>query len=298
MKTVIVGIANLQTSVPVEAFPVEYQPSRYLPGRIVTSVGGVGFNVARVLAGLGGSVSLAAPLGSDVPARAILAEAERLGLRTHLCTDTLAHTPRSVVLHAPDGRRQINTDLDGALTTSFDASLFASEVAGADAAVLGNLDFSRPFLPIARDLGVPVVVDLQDVAGPDNPYDQDFLAADILVMSHERLTSPPHEFLRDLSARSTARLMVLTLGAAGSLALTADDTGPWHTPAMDVGPLANTTGAGDSFTAALTHYLLGCRATAREAVRAATTLAGTALAQPEKTLTEKIVASTINATGR
>jgi hypothetical protein len=101
----------------------------------------------------------------------------------------------------------------------------------ADVAVLGNLDLSRPLLAAARRLGIRVVVDLQDVQGWDNPYDQDFLAgADVLLMSHERLAVPPEDFLAGLLARTRAELIVLGMGAEGSLAWQRGAPAPVRTP--------------------------------------------------------------------
>ncbi|MEU5105160.1 MULTISPECIES: carbohydrate kinase family protein [unclassified Streptomyces] len=282
MRAVVAGIANQQTRLPVQGFPHPYSPARHLPGRIEDMVGGVGFNVAAALAQLGAAVELIAPLADDAPGQAVLAAAHRLGVGTGRCTRSLERTPRSVILVDTAGRRQVNTDLGGALAASFDAAAFRATAAGADVCVLGNLDFSRPLLPAARGLGVPVVVDLQDVRGPDNPYDRDFLAADTLVMSHERLSGQDLPgFLLALRSRSRALLLVLTLGADGSLALAPDDADCWHTPAVDVGPVPDTTGAGDAFTAALAHALHGLRLPARRAVRAATAYAASHLSAGE-----------------
>ena len=63
MRVVVVGIANLQTSLPVGHFPVEYTAQRYLTGRIRHTVGGVGLNGALVLSALGYTVAVARPPG-------------------------------------------------------------------------------------------------------------------------------------------------------------------------------------------------------------------------------------------
>lgn len=267
MRTVVVGIANLQIAVPVAGFPVGYEPARHLPGGIAVGAGGVGLNVARVLAGLGADVVLVAPLADDVIAGLVAAEAARAGVG--LRPVVAGRSPRSVVLVGPDGRRQVNTDLAGAL----DAVVEPAAIAGADAVVLGNVDLARPLLPVARAAGVPVVVDLQDVQGPGNPYDRDFLVADVLVMSNERIRGREAAVLRALGR--SARLAVVTLGAGGCLALAGGTE--WRVPAVDVGPVADTTGAGDAFTAALTHFLLGRRLPARAAVAAAAGVAAEVL---------------------
>ena len=87
VRVLVVGIANVQTTVPVDGFPVLYQPVRYLPGRIRVQIGGVGFNQARQLRALGNEVSLAAPLGADIAGRAIREELSTLGIHDSLCDD-------------------------------------------------------------------------------------------------------------------------------------------------------------------------------------------------------------------
>ena len=101
MRVAVVGIANVETTVPVERFPVVYEPTRYLPGRIRTGVGGVGFNVARALAGLGTDVVLTAPLGHDLAGDAVREEAAALGLGLRDVATPV--TPRSVVLVDVEG---------------------------------------------------------------------------------------------------------------------------------------------------------------------------------------------------
>lgn len=293
MRSIVVGIANVQTSVPVGSFPLDYAPTRYLPGRVDVTTGGVGFNVARMLArlqtgrradppgppsGPHGGVRLAAPLGEDVAGRAVLADAAACGVDTTLCESTAGGTPRSVVLVDDAGRRQVHTDLRGALDHRFSPGLAEALRGPADLVVLGNLDACRPLLPVARAAGRTVAVDLQDIQGLDNPYDRDFLRADILSMSHERIAHPL-DFLRALRARTPARLVVLTLGAHGSLALgdgLPDET-PWHTPAAPMTGPFNTTGAGDAFFAGLLTALIAERLPAVDALRAATRVAATAL---------------------
>lgn len=267
MKAAIVGIANQQTLLPVDGFPHDYSPARYLPGQITTTVGGAGFNVARTMAELGDTVSLMCPLGSDVAARAVVEEAALRQIKITTSTGMLDRTPRSVVLNDPSGRRQINTDLGSALTARFTTPAFTSAAQDASVVVLGNVDLSRPLLRVARELAIPIAVDLQDVQGLDNPYDQDFIAAaDILIMSHERLSAAHEDFLLQLRKRTRAALIVLTLGAGGSLALTPAMALPLHTPARPVRLHTNTTGAGDTFMGSLLHYLLGARQPLDEAL--------------------------------
>lgn len=257
MSIAVVGIANVERAVPVPDWPLAYEPVRYVPGLIQERVGGVGFNVARGLATLGNEVVLNAPLGSDLTAGAIRGEAEAYGFTVRASATAPVTTPKSVVLVAPDGSRMVNTDLGDALRATMDESALLVDGRPAEAAVLGNLDFSRPLLAAARELGIPTVVDLQVVERFDNPYDQDFLTgADVLVLSHEKVPGDPADFLAGLLERSRARFIVMGMGAEGSLAWERGAAAPIRTPAAALAPGTETTGAGDSFVAGLVHFAL------------------------------------------
>ena len=62
----------------------------------------------------------------------------------------------------------------------------------ADLLVLCNINYTRAFLSLGKELGKPVATDVHAIADLDDAYNRDFMAhADILFMSHERLPVPP-----------------------------------------------------------------------------------------------------------
>ncbi|MGM0386080.1 MAG: carbohydrate kinase family protein [Actinomycetota bacterium] len=255
MRVVVIGIANQQTTLPVDRFPVEYVAQRYLTGAIRHTVGGVAFNVARSLCALGHVVALASPLGEDYPAAMIDAEAYRFNLSTHLCRRELARTPRSVVLYDTCGHRQVNSDLTDATSFTFQPEDLEPDLFRAKLVVLANLDMVRPLLEPLRGQGRRVAVDLHDIQGPDNPYDQEFLSATYLNMSNEMIQGDETEVLRALRAKSAAKVLSMTLGADGALVLARDMESPVHVPAPEVRAI-NTVGAGDTYWAVFLHHLV------------------------------------------
>lgn len=274
MRVVVIGIANQQTSLPVDRFPIEYVAQRYLTGGIRHTVGGVAFNVARCLSALGHMVAFASPLGEDYPAAMIDAEAYRYNLSTHLCRRELGRTPRSVVLYDTTGRRQVNTDLTDATAFTFQPEDLAPDLLRAKLVVLSNLDMNRPLIAPLLDRGRRFAVDLHDVQGPHNPYDQDFFAATYLNMSNEMVQGDEVPVLMAIRERSRAKVISMTLGADGALVLTRDMASPAHVPAPQVRAI-NSVGAGDTYWAVLLHHLvkeklepavaarLGCEAASR-----------------------------------
>ncbi len=249
MDFVVVGVATQQTALPVDGFPVEYEPRYYVPGAITVEVGGAGFSVARHAARLGHRAFLVAPIGEDVAASTIDLAAERHGVNTSLCLRGLRRTPRSVVLTDPVGRRTVFTDLDEVTEADVDSLGLRAALVDADVVVLGNLDLSRPLIPVVREAGVSLAVDLQDVRDPSDPELDDFLEADILTMSNAYVAGHERESLEMIASRTRARIVMLTMGAAGLLIWRAQDGQARHVPAPEVGPVTTTEGAGDVFLA-------------------------------------------------
>nr|NLD41776.1 hypothetical protein [Actinomycetales bacterium] len=258
MKVVVVGIANQQTALPVESFPIEYQAARYLPNQIRHTVGGVGFNVARTLSTFGHMVALASPLGEDYPAAMVDAEAYRFNISTHLCRRDLVRTPRSVVLYDSEGRRQVNVDIGDATDFVFREEHLSPDLFRAKLVVLGNLDMVRPLIAPVIRRGRRLAVDLQDVRSADNPHDEEFLQADFLNMSNEYVAGSEREVLLELRAKSRAEVLTMTLAHEGALLLTREMSEPLHVPAPEVDP-RNSAGAGDIAFATFLHGLLKLR---------------------------------------
>ena len=79
----VFGGATVDHSAATLAAPVMHASN---PGRAATAVGGVGFNVARVLARLGHPVRMVTRIGGDADGAAVLAAAVSGGSRSHLDT--------------------------------------------------------------------------------------------------------------------------------------------------------------------------------------------------------------------
>ena len=59
------GLINLETTLAVDGFPLDYFPVRYPFFGIQTTVSGVGFNLAAALTRLGNQVAFASLIGPD-----------------------------------------------------------------------------------------------------------------------------------------------------------------------------------------------------------------------------------------
>lgn len=97
---------------------------------------------------------------------------------------------------------------------------------------------------------MPVAADVQAVSGPDDAYNRDWLAgADLLFASHERLEATPPDFVAALHRRYGTAVVVVGLGADGSL-LGVRGEPLVHRPAVRTREVVSTVGGGDALFAA------------------------------------------------
>jgi acarbose 7IV-phosphotransferase len=270
---VVVGNINLETTLQIDAFPHRYTATRFVRGGINSAVSGVGWNVARALHRLGNQVTPATIIGND-PAGALVRStlaAEGFALETVL---PLADgTAQSVILYDRDGQRAVHTDLRNLTELVYPVERLLPALTGADLAILTNIAYSKPFLPLARALQVPIAVDLHTLTEPADPYNLPYLqAADILFVSGELLQVPPADWAATLLAASRAALVVIGLGAGGAY-LAERDGQRALVPAVTLRPIVQTGGAGDALFACFLHYWLQQRDALR-ALQAAVVYAG------------------------
>jgi ribokinase len=222
-----------------------------------STVSGVGFNVARAMATLGDPVSLLSMVGQDLAGQVIQATMKAARMPASFVLSQLEQTPQSVILYDAEGRRQIHVDLKNIQEQSYPVEVFNQAIHDCSLAVLCNINFSRPFLKIARQNGIWVASDVHALESLSEPYNQDFLeAADILFMSDERLPCSPEEWVRQVQDRFKAEIIVIGLGAQGALLAVRSDHFIERQPSVVVRPVVNTIGAGDALFSCFLHFYL------------------------------------------
>ncbi len=247
---VVAGLINIETTLRIDRFPVDYNPVRFPFHGIGTTVSGVGVNVAKALLALGMAPRLLSLVGGDELGALSSRALGEAGLGTEGVRRDLAATPQSVILYDGDGRRQINVDLKDIQERAYPAAEAAHALRGAAMACLCNINFARPMLAVAAGQGVPIATDVHAIGSLDDSYNRDFMAAaDILFQSHEQLPCAPVEWARQVQARFGNRMICVGLGGDGALLLEAGHE-PVHVAARAVRPVVSTIGAGDALFAA------------------------------------------------
>ncbi len=255
MSTILVsGLINIETTVKVDGFPVDYTPVRYPFFGVNASVSGVGYNVAKALTTLGDDVRFVSMVGRDMGGMITQAQLQADGIPREFVIQELDQTPHSVILYDPGGRRMINVDLKDIQDRAYPPALFEQAAHGIDLAVLCNVNFSRPFLQWARARGIPVATDVHAVGDLHSAYDTDFMrAADILFMSDEHLPTDPDTWTRQVWDCYGPAITVIGLGANGALLGLRKSGRITHVPAVQTRAVVNTIGAGDALFSAFVH---------------------------------------------
>ena len=256
-KIAIAGLANIETSLRVDKFPLEYYSDRYTFFGAKTAVSGVGYNLAKSLTVLGNDVSLLSIIGNDLLGEVVKGQLVQNRVSTERILPLMGETSQSVILYDEDGRRQIHVDLKNVQEMAYPEEPMIAALEACDLAVLGTVNFSRPYLPIARKMDKLVATDVQSISDIDDDYNRDYMAqADILFMSHERLPMSPEQWIAAIFDRYQAQIAVVGLGADGCLLVVRDDHFVERIPAVQTRPIVSTVGAGDSLFSSFLHTYL------------------------------------------
>lgn len=255
MSTILVaGLTNIETTLRVDRFPIDYEPVRYPFNGISSTVSGVGYNISKALCTLGAAVRFLTLIGRDAARPMVLEALERDAIPRDFVLSLLAQTAQSVIAYEPGGRRAIFVDLKDIQDRLYPPERFDAALSGCALAVLCNINFTRPFLQRARRAGVPVATDVHTIASLDDDYNRDYMAAaTILFMSDEALPCPPEEWARRVQERYGTPVVVIGLGAQGALLAVRADSFIERIPAVTTRPVVNTIGAGDALFSAFVH---------------------------------------------
>ncbi|HEY9121518.1 MAG TPA: carbohydrate kinase family protein [Brevefilum sp.] len=253
----VAGLINIETTLAIDNFPLEYSPDNYPFFGVQSTVSGVGLNIAKALTTLGNQVDLASLIGRDENgwlARKTLTE---VGINDDLVLSNLSETAQSVILYEIEGRRQIHTDLKDIQQQAYPIQQAQKAIEACDLAVICNINFARPLLAVARHAGKPIATDVHALVSLDHDYNQDYMrAADILFMSDEKLPEPVEEVARKILDRFRTKILVIGMGRKGALLAVREDGFIGRFEAVKTRKVVNSIGAGDAlFSSFLDRYL-------------------------------------------
>lgn len=254
MKNILVsGNVNLETNVAIDHFPIDYFPVCYPFFGVQTNVGGVAYNVSKALSTLENNVSLISMIGNDWESKQIQFTLLENGIDSTRVSTCLTETPRSVILHAKDGRRQVHSDLKDLqkATYSFDSL----DIGLFDLIVACNVNFNRPLLLKASENRKTIATDVHVLSNPRDEYNRDFLFySDIIFLSNEGISGSCMNFILALKYIYPAKIIVIGLGKNGAMIYNREDDSVYVLSAVKNDNIVNTLGAGDALFSSFLHF--------------------------------------------
>ncbi|MBK7293638.1 MAG: carbohydrate kinase family protein [Holophagaceae bacterium] len=252
-EVVVLGCAGVDTNVFLPGREVDWSVEANFTENLDTP-GQAGVYASRGYAALGRRVAFIGNLGDDACGTMVRQAFARDGIDVRGVFTDPTGTARSVNVMYPDGRRK--NFYDAARSASARSARCREVMAGARLVHSHLADWARHLLPVARELGLVIACDLQDVVDPEDAYRQDFIReSDILFFSAANHADPApliRRFLRD----RPERIVISGMGAKGC-ALGTRKGIRFFPPEPSAMPLVDTNGAGDSLAVGfLTSHVL------------------------------------------
>jgi acarbose 7IV-phosphotransferase len=259
-RVLVNGPASWNTLIRVPALPEPRSHAVFATDHH-EGLGGTSAGKAVTLAALGIDVTLSTLLGADEHASTIRAALERDRLTLLAEPARAGRSERHVNLMTDDGSR-VSIYLELPSSAGTPPAVLAA-LSSAHVAVLDLADSSLTLLDAARSRGIPVWCDVHDDDGTSE-YARPFAsAADVLLVSAERLADP-RAYLK-ARVDEGCKLAVCTDGGRGAIAL---DAGGWWSVGVAQTDVLDTNGAGDAFVAGLLSATLDGLDTPRALARA------------------------------
>jgi sugar/nucleoside kinase (ribokinase family) len=252
---VVVGNVGIDTNVYMPGAEVDFDVEANFTQNL-DYVGQAGGYASRGYARLGKRTAFIGHVGDDYHGRFIRETFARDGIDAEALFSDPMGTARSINFMYQDGRRKNFYDGKGHMTLQPDLEICRSIIARARLAHFNIPNWARHLLPVARELGLIVACDVQDVVTVDDAYRRDFVqSADVLFCSAVNYPDPT-SIIEAFLVASPDQIVVVGMGAEGCALGTRDRV--QFFPAVDIDvPVVDTNGAGDGLAVGfLTSYVL------------------------------------------
>ena len=257
MKVLVSGLLNVETNVPVKAFPLEYTAIEYPFMQINTNVSGVGYNLLKAFLTLGDEPDIISYLGNDIQSEIVLNQLKSDGISTDSVSRTLKQTPVSVILVDQNGKRQIFTDLKDIQEQKADINnpSVDEKIKNADIVCACNINFSRSVMDRAVELGKTIATDVHALSNVYDLYNKDFISkSDILFMSDEHLPNSSEKIIEHFREHNDYKVIVIGMGNKGAMLFDGEFEKTYMLSAAKLGNIVNTVGAGDALFSSFLHF--------------------------------------------
>jgi len=255
LDVVVIGNAGVDTNVYLYDADIDFTVESNFT-RNLDMVGQAGGYTSRGYAALGLRTAFIGHVGDDANGRFVRETLAADGIDTRALFTDPDGTARSVNFMYRDGRRKNFYDGKGHMGLAVNLDACREVLRGARLAHFHLPNWARTVLSLARELGLVIACDIQDVVDPDDPYRRDFIEyADILFFSATNFPNPT-PLIERFRAGRPERVVVVGMGAGGCALGTAAGARFFPPPPLDW-PVADTNGAGDALAVGfLSSYVL------------------------------------------
>jgi ribokinase len=248
------GLTNIETTIRVDKFPIEYSPIEYKFFGVNSSISGVGYNIVKALKTLGDSPIFLSIIGNDMYKEIILNELEKDKISSDYVLPLSEKTVQSGILY--DGnKRKIILDLNTIQEVKYPIDILENIIDKIDIGIICNINFTRDFLKVLKDNGKIIATDVHVLSDINDSYNNDYLKyADILFLSNENFIGNENGMIVRLSKEYNNEIIVVTMGENGLLIYVKEKREIKHFHAEKTREVVNTIGAGDALFSCFIHY--------------------------------------------
>ncbi len=240
---VVIGNVGIDTNVYTPGGDIDFTVESNFTENL-DYVGQAGGYTARGFAQLGYRTAFIGYVGDDVGGRWILDTFQRDGINTEAVFIDPAGTSRSINMMFQDGRRKNFYDGKGHMTLQPDIEQCTAVLQRTRLALFHLPNWARHLLPAAKQFGLPIACDLQDLVDIHDPYRQDFIrAADVLFFSAVNHATP-QPLMEAMLAGYPDKILIAGMGAKGCALGTSERIRYFEPIAMDAAVI-DANGAGD-----------------------------------------------------
>ncbi len=251
-KICIMGLANIETNVKINRFPIEYTPIEFSFFGNNTQPSGVGINLAMAFKALEDEPFLYSMTGNDFLGSMIEKFLNDNKIK-YAIDKTLSATPESTVLYDHYGKRKIYCDLKDVQEIGFGLNVNDDF----DLACITNTNFSRKYLKYFKDKNITIATDCHVVGDINDDFNKDFMReSDILFISDENIRDNYYDFMQQLIKNYNKEIIVISRGELGTLMYVRKDNSLEHYEAFKCLNIVNTCGAGDALFSSFLHFYL------------------------------------------
>ncbi len=254
-EVVVIGNVGIDTNVYFHSAEPDFARESNFTENL-DYVGQAGGYASRGYARLGKRTAFIGYVGDDFSGRFIREEFAYDGIDTRAVFIDPAGTSRSINFMYDDGRRKNFYDGKSHMQLQPDRATCRSVLAEARLAHFNIPNWARQLLPIAKELGVAIACDLQDVVTLRDGYREDFIESADIVFFSAANQPDPKPLIEELLRWKPGLIVVSGMGARGC-ALGTRDGIRYFEPITLEASVIDTNGAGDGLAVGfLSSYVL------------------------------------------